>query len=78
VALLKLLQDAELPIQDDIRAKFGNVLYQVPFNSTRKNSAIAVKKVRDDGSGEYFIRIFVKGAPEQMIFNCNQSFDQSG
>jgi len=27
VALLKFLQDAELPIHDDIRAKFGNVLF---------------------------------------------------
>ena len=76
VALLKFLQDAELPVQDDIKVKVGKVQYQVPFSSLRKNSAIAIKQCYDDGQD--YIRIYVKGAPEQLVYNCVQTFDQSG
>ena len=73
VALLKFLQDAEIPVHDIIKEKVGFIEYQVPFSSARKNSAIAIRYPDHD-----LVRVFTKGAPEYIIFNCNQTYDEFG
>lgn len=73
VALLKFLQDAEIPVHDVIKEKVGFVEYQIPFSSSRKTSAIAIKYPDHD-----LVRVFVKGAPEYIIFNCSQTYDEFG
>ena len=73
VALLKFLQNADIPIQDLIKNKIGFVEANVPFSTIRKNSAIAIRYPDYD-----MIRIFVKGAPEQIVINSNSTYDESG
>lgn len=73
VALLKFLQAADIPVHDFIKDKIGFVEYQIAFSTIRKNSAIAIKYPEHD-----LVRIFVKGAPEQLIYNCTSTYDFDG
>jgi len=68
---LNFLQEAEIPIYEDIRNKVGKILITVPFSAQRKNSAVAVQL-------EDRVRVFVKGAPEVMLYNSNNFFNEDG
>ena len=59
VALLKFLQDAEVPVHELIKKKIGFVEYNVPFSSIFKRSIVAIRYPDLD-----IVRVFVKGAPE--------------
>jgi magnesium-transporting ATPase (P-type) len=68
VGLLKLLQDADIPIHILINKKHGNVLMRSPHSSETKRSAVAIKSPDRPG----MVSIYVKGAPEMLINHCNK------
>lgn len=74
VALLKFLQDAELPIHDLIKKKIGKIEAVVPFSSIRKRSVTAVRHPDNDD----MIRIYIKGAPEFIVHKCTRTYDVDG
>lgn len=68
VGLLKLLQDADLPIHNLINKKHGNILMRSPHSSENKRSAVAIQNPdRPD-----VVSIYVKGAPEMLINHCSK------
>jgi magnesium-transporting ATPase (P-type) len=69
VAFFKFLQDNEIPIHLNIQEKLANVLATVPFSSSAKFMATAVKT--RDFQGEEIVTLYVKGAPEVVVKMCN-------
>ena len=72
VSLIKWLQQAEVPVHEVLKKKqaAGVVLAEVPFNSKLKRSIIAVKHPDLEDT----VRIYVKGAPEVVVPNCENYF----
>jgi Ca2+-transporting ATPase len=70
VSLIKWLQDAEIPVHDEMAKKEGRVYAQVPFDSKLKRSIIAVHhpEMQD------IVRVYVKGAPEIVLSNCKYQY----
>lgn len=63
VALLKFLQDAEIPIHILIQRKFGKIKAIFPFSSAKKYSAVALENPENPD----MISIYIKGAPEYIL-----------
>ena len=74
VSLIKWLQDAEIPVHDVMQKKEGRVYAQVPFDSKLKRSIIAVHhpEMQD------IVRVYIKGAPEIVLPNCLNHFNEIG
>lgn len=70
VSLIKWLQAAEIAVHELITQKEGNVLAQVPFNSSLKRSIVAVRHTQLEDT----VRIYIKGAPETIIQNCQEFY----
>lgn len=68
--MLKLGIDAQRMLQ----AKEDNIETKIPFNSKRKRATIAIAHPDDINK----VRVFVKGAPEIVINNCDKYIDESG
>lgn len=47
------------------------VVYETPFNSTRKYHLVIVK-MRDIGDGKATYKLFIKGASEVLIEMCSR------
>lgn len=81
VAFLRFLQDANLPVHHLIKRKMGRVMHHQPFSSSTKNSVIAIKyqpgKFGEEGDDDC-VRVFIKGAPEDIITACDYNFNGDG
>jgi magnesium-transporting ATPase (P-type) len=81
VSLLQFLQDANLPVHHFIKRKMDRIMYHQPFSSVTKNSIIAIKYVpkqfNEEGSDDC-VRVFVKGAPEDIINSSERNFNRDG
>jgi len=73
-SLLKFLQDAEFPVHYNVRDRPNIMQYEIPFSSANKRQVTAIKHPEIDDT----IRIYVKGAPEVVIPNCNSYFNTDG
>lgn len=67
-ALLRFLQDADIPIHLLIKKKYGKIRAALPFSSTKKRSVTVVQHPSDSN----LIRIYLKGAPEVVQELCTQ------
>lgn len=74
VGLINFLQDAEIPVHDLIKEKFGKIEAIIPFSTIRKRSLTAVRHPEN----EDLVRIFVKGAPEIVVAKCTRTFHVDG
>ena len=74
VALLKFLQDAEVPVHLLIQKKLDRIRAVLPFSSEKKRSAVAM--VHPDRPNE--VMIYVKGAPENVLNLCGRQIDKQG
>ena len=72
-SLLKFLQDADIPVHENIKGKIGFTELNIPFSPVRKNSIVAIKYVELG-----IIRVFVKGAPEAIVLNSTSFYDENG
>ena len=68
--MIRFLQDAEVPVHEEIRRKIGNIETVIPLSPIRKRQVIAVKHPEMDG----VVRVYVKGAPEYIIDKCTRTF----
>lgn len=71
VSLLKWLQRAEIPVHALIKNKETQQRATLPFNSDEKFSVTAMEF---DGK----VRVYVKGAPEEVIKKCSKKFSRDG
>ena len=76
VSLIKWLQDAEIAVHETLSPKKRSALVraQVPFSSALKRSVTCIKHPEL----EDMVRIFVKGAPENVIPDCVDTYDEDG
>jgi magnesium-transporting ATPase (P-type) len=69
VGMIKFLQDADVPVHDIIKKKFGRIETVIPLSPDRKRQTIAVRHPDMDD----VVRIYVKGAPEYIIEKCKRT-----
>lgn len=76
VAMLRFLQDNELPIQDLMIYKQRNSEFecQIPFNSERKRQTTVIRPYK----GCSYVRIVMKGAPEYVMRFCSSVLTSDG
>ena len=74
VSLLKFLQDADVPIHLLIQRKQGKVLVENSFLSAKRRSAVALT----DPDNKDRIKIYVKGAPEDLLNKCQKFLSHDG
>ena len=74
VGLFKFLQEAEVPIHEQIRKKLGHIETIIPLSPIRKRQVIAVRHP----DMEDVVRIYVKGAHEYIIDKCTRTFRLDG
>ena len=74
VSLIKWLQQAEIPVHKIMAMRDGHIRAQVPFDNKLKRSIIAVQIPTMENT----VRIYVKGAPENVLQNCNSYFNDEG
>lgn len=74
VALLRFLQDAEVPVHLLIQKKLGKIRATCPFSPESKRSAVALEC--PDRPGEVFV--YVKGAPEVVVGLCDRQLARDG
>jgi len=67
VGLLKFLQNADIPVHLLIQKKLGNIRMICPFSSEKKRSIVALDSPDRPGR----VCVYLKGAPEIIIDNCN-------
>mmetsp|Transcript_34802 Transcript_34802/g.53450 ORF Transcript_34802/g.53450 Transcript_34802/m.53450 type:complete len:150 (-) Transcript_34802:1544-1993(-) len=66
VALLRFLQDADVPVHTLIKKKLGKIKAISPFSPERKRSVVALQcPDRPD-----MVAVYVKGAPEVVLSLC--------
>ena len=73
VSLIKWLQGADIPVHKVMLEKEGKVKATIPFDTKYKNSIIAISHPQMEDT----IRVYVKGAPENLVQNCSAFFDES-
>ena len=75
VALLKFLQDAGIPLHSEInKRKFDfPCIYQIPFSTKDKFSAVAVQYPLEAKT-----RVFIKGAHEKLFPACKSIINEQG
>jgi magnesium-transporting ATPase (P-type) len=56
-------------INDLMAAKEGKIDTNIPHNSLSKRAIVAVKHAEDT------IRVYVKGAPEQLLPKCHKTYN---
>lgn len=66
VALLRFLQDADIPVHLLLPRKLGNILAVSPFSSEKKRSAVALTCPDRPGT----VAVYVKGGPEYVLGLC--------
>lgn len=71
---IKFLQDAEIPVHDEILKKLGKIETVVPFSTIRKRSLTALRHPDHDD----FVRVFMKGAPEIVVSKCSRTYHIDG
>jgi len=71
VSLLKWLQRAEIPVHTLIKNKETQLRANFPFSSDEKYSIAAMEI---DGK----VRVYLKGAPEEVLKKCAQKFHANG
>lgn len=71
---IKFLQDAEIPVHDEIHKKLGKIETVVPFSTIRKRSLTALRHPDHDD----FVRVFMKGAPEIVVSKCSRTYHIDG
>ena len=71
-SLITWLQDAEIDAQKFMLKKEGKVRAQIGFDTRRKRSIIAIEHPEMEG----IVRVYVKGAPEYVIQNCETHQDE--
>ena len=71
---IKFLQDAEIPVHDQIKRKLGRVETVIPFSTLRKRSLTAVRHPDHDD----FVRVYMKGAPEIVVTKCTRTYHIDG
>lgn len=74
IAMIRFLQDAEVPVQEQIQKKHGNIEAVIPLSPIRKRQVTAVKHPEMEG----VIRVYVKGAPEYLLHKCTRTFKENG
>lgn len=74
VSLIKWLQGAEEPVHEYMQQKSQDdvVLATVPFSSRLKKSIIAIRHPNMHDT----VRVYVKGAPEVVVPNCNFTYGE--
>ena len=73
VSLIKWLQGAEIPVHKIMLQREGKIRAWIPFDNDHKNSIIAVAHP----SMEDTVRVYIKGAPENIIENCAAYIDSA-
>jgi len=74
VALLRFLQDAEVPVHLLIQRKLGRIRATSPFSPERKRSVVALEcPDRPDR-----VAVYVKGAPEVVLDLCTHTQEGNG
>ena len=71
-SLIRWLQDAEIDAQKFMLKREGKVRGQVAFDTKSKRSIIAV----EHPGMEDIVRVYIKGAPETIITNCESHLDE--
>lgn len=71
---MRFLQDAEFPVHYNVRSRPEHMVFQVPFASAYGRQLTVIKHPEIDDT----YRIYVKGAPEQIIHNCTSFFEEDG
>jgi magnesium-transporting ATPase (P-type) len=74
VGMIKFLQDADVPVHEIIKKKFGRIETIIPLSPIRKRQVIAVRHPDMDD----IVRIYVKGAPEYIIDRCKKTHQVDG
>ena len=76
VAMLRFLQENELPIQDLMAEMTRKAEFEckIPFNSNRKRQTTVIRP----HAGCNYVRIVVKGAPEYVMKFCNNALTSDG
>ncbi len=74
VALLRFLQDADVPVHHLIQRKLKRIRATSPFSSEKKYSAVALECPDKQGK----IAIYLKGAPEVVLDQCHQTLSSTG
>jgi magnesium-transporting ATPase (P-type) len=76
VALLKFLQENNMPIQDLLskRERAGILETHIPFGPIRKRQLVVIRPSPKD----QYVRVVVKGAPEYVMPMCNSILNASG
>lgn len=74
VGLLKYLMASKVDVEGliDNKGKDGFIIFQIPFNSTRKRQTTAVRLPNGK------VRVFVKGGPEIVIEHCKKTINTQG
>lgn len=77
VSLLKWLQGAEIPVHTMIKLKETPIMKaHLEFSSDQKMSIVAIE--HEGEHGHKFVRVYVKGAPEEVINRCSHKFHING
>lgn len=75
VAMINFLQDADIPVHLFIQRRYDDKkLAEVSMRSDQRWSAVAVK----DHSDPSITRVYVKGAPEDILGMCSMHENQGG
>ncbi len=72
--LITFLQQNEIPIQEIIMQKEGQIETTIPFSSIKKRMVVAVRHP----THEDMVRIYVKGAPEIVLGLCKKTIGTDG
>lgn len=73
-SMIKWLQDADFPVHKIMLETSGRIKATIPFDTKYKNSIVAVAHPQMEDT----VRVYVKGAPENIVENCNAFFDERG
>lgn len=73
-SLIRFIQDAEVPVHDIINRKLGKIQAEIPFSTIKKKSVVAMQHP----NAEEIIRVYVKGAPEQIVNKCTKTLGADG
>jgi magnesium-transporting ATPase (P-type) len=74
VGLINFLMDNEINVADMMKKKNGLIEASIPFDAIQKKSIVAVRHPDLEDT----VRVYVKGAPENVVRLCEKTFDISG
>jgi Ca2+ transporting ATPase len=73
-AMLRFLQENQLPVHELIKRKLDRVQTTIPHTSARRRMTVAVAHPDVDDR----VRVVVKGAPEILLSKCTRTYDNDG